>query len=204
MSAGLTHKRLCQLAQAWLERPNGKHGPGCQFAFSETAELGANEIPDAIGFRYDSSVLVECKVSRSDFLADKAKSFRKEAHKGLGMYRYFMAPVGIIGRQEVPRGWGLIEVAARGLKVVAGHVLLKWNEPTDPWRHPRNWKREMRFLVRMLARISDPEMVNGQIKNAQYIAGQAIRRAEGHDKTIDKLRHEIFMLRYGPKEETAA
>jgi hypothetical protein len=31
--------------------------------------------------------------------------------------------------------------AARGIKVVAAHVLLKWNEPTDPWRHPRNWKR---------------------------------------------------------------
>ena len=69
LSSGLTHKRLCQLAQAWLERPHGKQGPGCQFAFSETAELGAKEIPDAIGFRYDGSVLVECKVTRSDLLA---------------------------------------------------------------------------------------------------------------------------------------
>ena len=56
----------------------------------------------------------------------------------------------------------------------------------------------------MLARISDPEMVNREIKNAQYIMGQAIRRAEQADKTVEKLRYELFMLRYGPKEETAA
>lgn len=101
MSAGLTHKRLCELAQAWLERPNGKRGPGCQFAFAETAELGAKEIPDAIGFRYDGSVLVECKTSRSDFIADKAKTFRIATHEGMGVYRYFMAPAGIITHQSV-------------------------------------------------------------------------------------------------------
>jgi hypothetical protein len=104
-------------------------------------------------------------------------------------------------REELPERWGLIEVTARGLKVISGHVFLKWQEP-DVWRHPRNWRCEMRFLVRMLARISDPEMVNREIKTAQCIMGRAIQRADRADKECERLRHELFMLRYGPKEAT--
>lgn len=72
----LTHASLCQLAVSWLKRPHSRQGPGCQVAITES-KCGwlDGEIPDAIGFRAgvfaEASVLVECKLSRGDFLADK-------------------------------------------------------------------------------------------------------------------------------------
>jgi hypothetical protein len=41
----------------------------------------------------------------------------------------------------------------------------------------------------MLARISDPEMVNRE-KDARYVMGQAIQRSEKLDKTVRELSPE--------------
>lgn len=68
------------------------------------------EVPDAIGFNSGQSHLIECKVSRADFLADKRKDFRKNPEKGMGDFRYYMCPAGMIVKSELPLGWGLIYV----------------------------------------------------------------------------------------------
>lgn len=195
-----SHKELCQLAQARLERPDSKRGPGCQFAFSETAQLGAIEIADAIGFRYDDSVLIEVKTSRNDFLADRKKAFRMEPSNGMGVYRYYMAPERLIGIDKLPEKWGLIEVTTRRIKPRCGHVFLKYGDP-DVWRHERNWQREMTFLVRMLARINDPEMVNRAIKNSQYLMGRAQQSSEQWRKRHDELQHKYFTEVFARQKE---
>lgn len=130
----LTHKALCALAVAWLQRPASRCGPGCLVALAETANWGKDEIPDAIGWRPykhvgSGSVVVEVKVSRADFLADAGKPHRVDGSTGMGAYRYYLAPEGIIRLKDLPPKWGLVEVNKRGhLKVRAGHILLGYEE----------------------------------------------------------------------------
>jgi hypothetical protein len=126
----MTHDELVRKAAAWLRRgaivPDWR-GPRirnvrCSVVLTECAG-GGGEIPDAIGFAFGArwSVLIECKTSRSDFLADAKKWHRRPCMKrfhGLGMYRYFLAPAGLLKFDEMPRGWGLLEVHGRSVQVV--------------------------------------------------------------------------------------
>ena len=108
----MTHKDLVELAAAWLHRNH-------VVVITEMAH-GAGEEPDAIGFTgYGKSTLVECKASRSDFLADRKKWFRQQPHHGLGRLRYMLAPDGVIAVEELPTGWGLLKPTGRGVRAVA-------------------------------------------------------------------------------------
>jgi hypothetical protein len=81
-------------------------------------EVGRNEMPDAIGWKYDGrSILVECKASRADFLGDKNKPWRRCPAIGMGVLRYYMAPPGIIGLDDLPEQWGLCEVLPKIIRV---------------------------------------------------------------------------------------
>lgn len=63
---------------------------------------------DAILFNSTSSFLIETKISRADFKADAKKSFRQNG--GVGRYRYYACPEGLIKPEELPEKWGLIYV----------------------------------------------------------------------------------------------
>lgn len=102
------HSDLVALAARWLEK---EHVVVC----TEITTWATRESPDALGWRSDgSSTLVECKASRSDFLADKRKRFRQEPEKGMGVARYYLAPKGVIAPEEMPEGWGLLVPYGRG------------------------------------------------------------------------------------------
>ena len=73
------------------------------------------EQPDVIGWRGWESTVVEVKVSRSDFAADRRKPFRQSAGAGMGRRRWYLTPVGLLERSEPPAGWGLAEVTPGGL-----------------------------------------------------------------------------------------
>jgi hypothetical protein len=107
----MTHSELVKIAERWLLKTRG-----CGFVFTEL-RTNAGEIPDAIGWRSDFSILVEVKVSLSDFRADAFKPFRQNWEMGVGDIRYYMTPKGLI--EEFPtfghyQGWGLVEVAENG------------------------------------------------------------------------------------------
>lgn len=108
------HSDICAIACRIL-----KTTFGCAVAVKEFVTLNS-ESPDAFGYRNSGheTYLIEVKVSRSDFLADKNKSFRKNPNKGIGLYRYYMAPKGMISTDELPDKWGLIEVCDNGKCVV--------------------------------------------------------------------------------------
>jgi hypothetical protein len=165
-----SHQQLCSLAVNWLQRAPGRSGPACQVAFSEAKCSWNGEIPDAIGFRTtaedEGSVVVEVKVSRSDYLADRAKPHRLEAGLGMGLYRYYLAPEGVISTQELPNGWGLVEVSSKGvLRVLAGHVLCKRADQAI-WRHERALHREWLLLASMLSRVGNVEALHTELKKA--------------------------------------
>lgn len=83
----LTHDELYQIACRFLQNN------GFKVAFHDrfVAYVGTGEQPDAIGFRNLASCLIEVKCSRSDFLADKKKPFRRMPSEGMGDWRFFMA-----------------------------------------------------------------------------------------------------------------
>jgi hypothetical protein len=188
----LTHRELCDLAVKWLQRPASRSGPGCQVAFSECRGDWKGETPDAIGFRAavfkEASVLVEVKVNRSDFLADRKKPYRIDPTIGMGTYRYFMAPAGLISPDELPARWGLIEVGDRyALNVVRGHVLLKYRDE-DNWRHEAALNTEWTLLVRMLNRVGDVEKAQGYLKEANNRNAALVRENNALRTENDRLR----------------
>ena len=82
----MTHKELVNRAFKWIRDRN----MGCTVAMKELKTWNS-ETPDVIGFWSGGrSMLIECKASRNDFLADKNKHFRREAEMGMGDLRFFL------------------------------------------------------------------------------------------------------------------
>ena len=174
-----THQEVCDLAVNWLRRAPGRGGPACNVAFSEARGGWNGEIPDAFGARTvtedESSVVLEVKVSRADFKSDVLKPHRQPGG-GMGVYRYYMCPEGMIGIDELPERWGLIEVSAKGkLTVRAGHVLLPRREQ-GAWRHERAVEREWLLLATMLSRVGDVEALHRSLKKANLERGRLARQ----------------------------
>lgn len=104
----ITHDDLVQIAYRWVLTARS-----CGVAFREFNSAACNgEYPDVIGFgAWGHSVVVECKISRSDFARDKLKSFRKSPEQGMGSQRFFCCPTGLVHPDELPEGWGLVYVS---------------------------------------------------------------------------------------------
>ena len=99
----MTHAELVKRAERWLLNQ------GCAFALTElAAETITRETPDAIGWKDAKAILIECKTSRADFAADQKKWFRRKAADGLGRYRYYLCPKGVLQTEEMPEKWGLL------------------------------------------------------------------------------------------------
>jgi hypothetical protein len=99
----MTHAQLVQKAVEWLRAYR------CGVVLSEQACI-SGEMPDAIGWKRSChSVLVECKISRADFLADRGKRFRQKPDTGVGCERFYLTPRRLVGVDELPVGWGLLE-----------------------------------------------------------------------------------------------
>lgn len=196
------HDDLCKLAVIWLKRPFSAKGHGCAVAMSEVKSgWGGGEIPDAIGFRangyMDGTVVVEVKVTRPDFLSDKNKSHRQEG--GLGNWRYYMAPAGLIKPYELPEKWGLLEVNARGhIKVVCGPVvdgngsIGRYGEVLPNWRHESNSKGEQYILVRALANTGDPQKTLNMLRESNRLRDRIMRENEKLREKVSNLQRQRF------------
>lgn len=204
----MTHAELCAVAVKWLKRPNSANGHGCQVAVSECAPDWAGERPDAIGFRAGflaGSVLVECKVSRSDFHADKAKPHRQPG-SGMGTWRYYMAPKGLLSVSDMPERWGLLEVNSRGhVSVMQGAAAVAKNygqfrEAVEAFRHVSDIGQELSLLVRLLARLGDAEAMNRTIRdamNGQARLTQQLERLQRRNSELtDRIRELSLRLQH--------
>jgi len=102
----LSHKELVNAAYRLCSK-----NASCGVVFKELYSI-SGEIPDVIGFGdWGHSVLIECKTSRSDFFAEFKKPHRINGG-GMGRYRFFCVPTGLIKQDEIPEKWGLIYVNA--------------------------------------------------------------------------------------------
>ena len=144
------HKLLVKAAGKWL-------ASRCSIVITEIA-TGAGEEPDAIGWQGSLSVLIECKASRADFLADRQKLFRHPAFGGLGNRRYYCSFPGIISKEEIPESWGLLEFNGRNLRICK-EALPASNV---------NVKHEVALLISCLRRIGLKCPKGVSIKNYTY------------------------------------
>lgn len=114
----MTHAQLVDFAARWLRGTRG-----CALVATERNVPQCLESPDAIGWSSrGESILVECKTSLADFRAD-AEKIHRITTAGMGMERWFLAEPGVIPRDLLPPGWGLVEVKSeRVCRVVQAPV----------------------------------------------------------------------------------
>jgi hypothetical protein len=152
----MTHPALVELAVRWLRSTYR-----CGIILSEQA-CCTGEVPDVIGWKARCrSVLVECKISRADFLADRGKPWRLDPQGALGCERFYMVPAGLIAAAELPAGWGLLEVHAR--KVEAAVACNK----RKSLRTPEGLLNEMNLLLASLRRVEiriEPQTITDFLK----------------------------------------
>lgn len=170
ISQMFTHKDLIPIAYRWVLKSGS-----CGVAFKELNTHASNgEYPDVIGFgSWGRSVLIEVKVSRSDFLADRKKSFRKYPEQGMGRFRFYMCPVGLIKPADLPDNWGLIYVSVTGKAKCVVNPYCKSNSGNiwgDGFEN-RNMIAEHGFMFSALRRLH----IKGHIVSIydkQYVYGQ--------------------------------
>ncbi|MGA7928740.1 MAG: hypothetical protein WCA20_22440 [Candidatus Sulfotelmatobacter sp.] len=152
-AASMTHAQLVEKAVHWLRRYR------CGVVLSEQACV-SGEMPDAVGWKRPChSVLVECKVTRSDFLADRAKPFRLKPELGVGCERFYLVPAGLVDREELPQAWGLLELR-RG-RIETAHPAAK------NLRSAAGFRYEMNLLLASLRRVEvrvEPQSITDFLK----------------------------------------
>ncbi len=179
-SGPVKHSKLVSLAVDWL-----RNSYGCGIILSEQY-CATGEIPDAIGWKgFCHSVVVECKASRADFLADAVKPVRLKPEEGLGVERLYLAPVGIIKPEELPKSWGLLEFVRRDVR-----LLVKPKRTNQ--RTLVGLMKEMNLLLASLRRVEiriEPQTITDFLKwknrmaeyNGGFLpAGIASREANSH------------------------
>jgi hypothetical protein len=162
----MSHAQLVRLAEKWLRSYR------CGVVLSEQACV-TGEMPDAIGWkRACHSVLVECKISRADFLADRAKPWRTKPELGVGCERFYLASAGLLGDDELPAGWGLLACRNRKIEMIKP---AKKNLRTE-----KGFAAEMNLLLASLRRVEiriEPQTITHFLKwqnrMAEYNGGIA-------------------------------
>jgi hypothetical protein len=149
----MNHAQLVERAVRWLRAYR------CGVVLSEQACV-SGEMPDAIGWKQAChSVLVECKVTRGDFLADRFKPFRQKPEKGVGSERFYLAPPGVIDLSVLPAGWGLLELCRGRVEMV--------QPSAKNLRTASGFRYEMNLLLASLRRVEvriEPQSITDFLK----------------------------------------
>lgn len=141
----VTHSTLVTLAAEYLSKRMPVVLP--EF-FSHNREL-----PDVIGFKNDYSVVYEIKVTRSDYLSDKNKYFRRNPEKGMGDRRYYVVPKGLVAPEELPNGWGLIYLYPSGImrEIKSSYIQPPDDhDPTTVWRWAGTFEKNVSAEMHLL------------------------------------------------------
>ena len=135
------------------------------------------EQPDILGISsFGESILIEVKVSRSDFLADKKKLWRSNPEMGMGDFRVYLTPKGLLKPDDIPHGWMLWEVHGKTkpiLKIIKGKAKTLVTNPhfggktaiwdfvncdVDEYHHfqgsykTKNYRKELTWMIKIMTR----------------------------------------------------
>ena len=149
----MTHAQLVERAVRWLRWYR------CGVVLSEQACV-SGEMPDAIGWKQAChSVLIECKITRADFLVDRAKPFRQKPEKGVGSERFYLTPPALLKQEELPAGWGLLEVRRGRVEMMKASL--------KNMRTVVGFRYEMNLLLASLRRVEvriEPQSITDFLK----------------------------------------
>ena len=130
-------------------------------------------MPDVIGFYYEDSYLIEVKDSRADFLKDAEKPHRADPTQGMGKYRWYACPKGLIAPEEVPEGWGLLYITEKGIvrQIKDAVAFPAYNKDKEfvmltsalasPWKLFQHWSEksiERLAGIRLMSKHTEAEM----------------------------------------------
>lgn len=199
---GDLHQRLVTIGAQWLKRQ------GFGVVATELVTAGSSEQADAIGFRATCSALVEAKASRADFLADARKPHR--AVGGLGVYRFYLCPPGIIEVGDLPPRWGLLHAVGRGVIEVlrpTGNLWPSCGTAVGDWerfQHAPDESAERSVLYSIARRRSltqSEEQYEKRLKDEQARASVLARR---NDELAEHVRQlQLRSLVPGGQESVA-
>ena len=126
-------------------------------------------------------------MTRGDFLADRAKRFRQQPETGVGSERYYLVPPGLIQAEELPPGWGLLEVCGREIRTT--------KRSAKNLRSAVGFQHEMNLLLASLRRVEvriEPQTITEFLKwknrLAEYNGG---RLPEGITAPDEEQNHYL-------------
>ena len=166
----MTHDEIADFAAMHIRKK------GYPASFSNMTSVNQREQPDVLGISIGGvSFLGEVKVSRSDFLADKKKPFRIDG--GIGDFRAYITPKGLLKPEEIPYGWSLWEVHGKTkpvMKIIKGEKLVKEqqgafsgtvrtypNMTSEEYNHfqkrwdEKSYRKELMWLIQIVRRCQD-------------------------------------------------
>lgn len=179
---------------------------------SEIRAYGPDEEADVIAFRSHVSLLIEAKCSRSDFFADRRKPARSVG--GLGTYRFYLCPAGLITIDDLPARWGLLWVEDGKVRMVKGPTGNLW-PPYDPTRQDGDWsdfmhepdlKAEHAVLFSIARRRSpsrSEERYEKQLREAKLRADRFARSNDALAEEVRDLSLKLFLAERGHTDEPA-
>jgi len=175
----MTHTQLVRMAEQWLRRSYR-----CGIVLSEQS-CASGETPDVIGWKGKCrSVLIECKISRADFLADREKPFRQDAALGMGSERFYLTPRGLVQPDELPERWGLLECKGREVRIA-----VKASRRSQRTETGLMW--EMNLLLASLRRVEvriEPQTITDFLKwknrLVEYNGGRLPEGIEGEERNF--------------------
>lgn len=164
------HYQLCLEGAKWLRRQKWNYeyclkkpcfrphvcGPACcgrcRYVAVEICTWNS-EHTDVWGLgNFSVGTVIEVKTSHADFLSDRKKWCRSDdaAAKGIqaGSFRWYLCPEGIISKEELPEGWGLLYWDGR-----------KINPVVAPRRFDTNSWADLDILMSILKREGFPEKI---------------------------------------------
>jgi len=144
-------------------------------------------MPDAIGWKKAChSVMVECKVTRADFLVDREKPWRQKPERGVGSERFYLTLPGLIRVEELATGWGLLELRRGRVEMV--------RESAKNLRTAMGFRYEMNLLLASLRRVEvriEPQSITDFLKwknrMAEYNRGSLPEGLTGIDQEANEF-----------------
>ena len=173
---------------------------GCGVIFGDPWNCPAvDETPDVIGWYDGNSFLIECKASRADFLADAKKSFRANPNLGMGDWRFYMCPEGVIQPEELPQHWGLIWIKN-------DRVVKKFNWPSNcnyyngPFKRIKSEIDERRYLIYVAKK--QAEQLSELQRESEWVSLEEVLKSDC-ERVLAFTDNEDLTVRYRllPKDQ---
>jgi len=123
------------------------------------------------------SIAYEVKLSRADFRKELANPGKRVIAEKTATECWFAAPAGIIKKEEVPEGWGLVSATRKGL---VRTKMAKQRSP-EPW----SWD----FISALCRRLSDPKP--DWPKGAWHYAGRDLDEKDLRDIAVRVFKQNI-------------